>query len=161
VVMNNFGLRAHVRPKWNSDYQRYYHELELSGNDVKRFAELFRVEEPWKLERLAEVAARPKVTDAVYSDVVPCFRAAAQQVVSAHHKTMAYRHLFDKRTTNISWQTARSLYADFGIPEYQEIITNNIHFTAVRDIQPGYAEVYDFHVPANNAFVGNGVVNHN
>src|SRR5262249_53727848 len=65
------------------------------------------------------------------------------------------------RTKNICWQTARGLYADFRIPELEEIITNNIHFSRVRDIQPGSAEVYDFHVPANSTFLGNGVVNHN
>src|SRR5207244_11941910 len=37
----------------------------------------------------------------------------------------------------------------------------NIHFIGGRSVEPGSAEVYDFHVPANNAFIGNGVVNHN
>ena len=54
VVMNNFGLRAHILKKWNEEYQRYYHELELNGNDAKRFVQLFRVDEPWKAERLAK-----------------------------------------------------------------------------------------------------------
>ncbi|HYT95006.1 MAG TPA: HNH endonuclease, partial [Gemmataceae bacterium] len=161
VVMNNFGLRARINMKWNAAYERYYPELEMHGADAKRFVQLFRVDEPWKIARLAEVAAKVKITESVHSDVVPCFRAVAQRVVSENHKTQGYRQLFDKRTKNICWQTTRSLYADFRIPEYEEIITNNIHFSRVREIQPGCAEVYDFHVPSNNTFVGNGVVNHN
>ncbi len=161
VVLNNFGLRAQLIKKWNADYQRHYYELGMHGNDAKRFAQLFRLDEPWKVEALTSVSAKVKTTDAVHSDPVPCFRSVAQQAVQGQHQTQAFRHLFDKRTKYVSWQTVRSLYAEFRIPEYEEIIANNIHFAPVRDIQPGYAEVYDFHVPANNTFVGNGVVNHN
>jgi intein/homing endonuclease len=161
VVLNNFGLRARLITKWNPEYERNYFELGLHGADAKRFAELFRLDEPWKAERLREVLAKVKVTDAVHSDVVPCFREAARAAVRDRHDTMAYRHVFDGRTKCLSWQTVRSLYADYRIEEFREIVEDNVHFIGVRAIEAGSAEVYDFHVPANNAFIGNGIVNHN
>ena len=161
IVLNNFGMRAQINAKWNVEYEKHYYELQSHGNDVKLFAKLFSLDEPEKATRLAEAAARTKTTDAVHSDVVPCYRDVAQRVIAEHHQTLAFRHVFDKRTASLSWQMVRSLYAEFRIPEFEEIVTNNIHFVQVRAINAGSAEVYDFHVPANNTFIGNGVVNHN
>ncbi len=161
IVMNNFGLRARMLKKWNAEYERYYFELGLHGADAKRFGELFRPDEPWKVARLEEVRLKPKTTDCVHSDVVPCFRESALDVVRDNHRTQDYRHIFDNRTHHLSWQTVKTLYGDFRCPEFEEIVTNNIHFVQVRRIEAGFAEVYDFHVPSNNAFIGNGVVNHN
>ncbi len=161
IVMNNFGIRARVLNKWNPEYERHYPELEMHGADSKKFAQLFKVDEPWKVERLEEVRRKVKLVEAVHSDVVPCFRQAVQQRIRKSYKVGVNRNLFDKRTKHITRQTAEKLYNEEGISEYEEIITNRIHFVGVREIEQGYAEVYDFHVPTNHAFIGNGIVNHN
>ena len=161
IVLNNFGLRPRIITKQNAVYNKSYNELGLHGADVKRFAELFRLDEAPKAARLAVAAAKMKKVNAVHSDVVPCYRDLAQAAVYAAHETMAWRHVFDKRTGNLSWETARALYERFGITQLGEIVENNIHFVPVRTITEGMATVYDFQVPANHAFLGNAVVNHN
>ena len=48
---------------------------------------------------------------------------------------MQWRHVFDKRTGSLSWQTVRDVYAKFALPELAEIVENNIHFAQVRQIE--------------------------
>ena len=102
-----------------------------------------------------------KKVNAVHSDVVPCYRDLAIEAIRQHRDTMNWRHVLDKRTGNMSWDTAQKLYQAFGITQLGEIVENNIHFVPVREIAEGMAPVYDFQVPENHAFLGNGIVNHN
>ena len=161
IVLNNFGIRARIIKKYNKEYDKYYTELGVHGNDAKRFAELFQLDEPLKVERLGMVLNQEKTTDAVWSDVVPCFRDQIQGAIRSKHETMKWRKVFDPRTKNLSWQTVRDVYYEYHLPELAEIVENNIHFEPVREISEGFAEVYDFQVPGNHTFIGNGIVNHN
>ncbi len=161
VALNNFGLRPQIIRKFNAAYGKHFTELGLHGNDVRKFAFLFRLDDAHKADRLRDVCARTETTNAVYSDVVPCYRNQMQAAIRAAHETMAWRHVFDKRTRFVSWETARGVCVQYGIPELAEIVENNIHFVRVKDAAEGMAEVYDFQVPENHAFIGNGIVNHN
>jgi len=161
VVLNNFGLRPRIIRKYNRDYDRFYPELGLHGHDAQQFAHLFELDEPWKIERLREGLDRRKVTSAVWSDVVPCYRELIEDVVRDHHDTTQWRHIFDARTQHLSWETVKNIQEQYRLPELAEIVDFQIHFVPVREIVEGYAEVYDFHVPGHHAFIGNGVINHN
>jgi len=161
VVLNNFGLRTRILRKYCKEYDKYFWEMEMHGNDARRFASLFHLDDPHKVQALRATGARAKKTDAVHSDVVPCYRTNLQAAVLAAHDTMAWRSLFDKRTRHLSWQMVARAYAHYPLPELKEIVENNIHFVQVKETAGNFAEVYDFQVPENHAFIGNGIVNHN
>ncbi|WP_456424757.1 LAGLIDADG family homing endonuclease [Rhodocaloribacter sp.] len=162
VVLNNFGLRANIIQKHNKVYDRTFHQLCLHGHDVCRFAALFTLDEPHKRRSLADaVAMLAEKPDGAWSDVVPCYREAMQAAVYADHNTQAWRNVFDKRTQNVSRKTIADFYQQYPLPELAEIVESDVHFVPVRDITSGIADVYDFQVPGNHAFIGNGVINHN
>ena len=162
VVLNNFGLRANIIQKHNKVYDRTFHQLCLHGHDVCRFAALFTLDEPHKRRSLADaVAMLEEKPDGAWSDVVPCYREAMQAAVYADHNTQAWRNVFDKRTQNVSRKTIADFYREYPLPELAEIVESDVHFVPVRDITSGIADVYDFQVPGNHAFIGNGVINHN
>ena len=162
VVMNNFGLRANVIRNYNKKYDRHFHQLCLHGRDVCRFAALFTLDEPHKRRSLADAAAAlAEKPDGAWSDVVPCFREAMKEAIYAGRDTMAWRNVFDKRTKHVSRRTAADVYAQYALPELAEIVENDVHFVQVRAIETGMDEVYDFQVPTNHAFLGNGIINHN
>lgn len=161
IVLNNFGLRAQIIRKHSKAYDKYFSELGLHGLDARRFADLFVLDDAHKNERLRELGERAKKTDAVYSDVVPCFRDVVQAAILEARDTQAWRHVFDKRTRHLSWQTLRGVYERYRLAPLAEIVENNIHFVPVRAIESGLAEVFDFQVPSNHAFLGNAIVNHN
>ena len=161
VVLNNFGIRAYLLRKYNKEYDKYYTELGLHGTDARTFAAQFTLDEAPKAQRLAEAAQRVKENYAVYSDVVPCYRDLMQAVIRETRATSNWRNLFDRRTRHLSWQTVKAFYRRHPLPELAEIIENGIHFVPIREIAGNFAEVYDFQVPENHAFLGNGIVNHN
>ena len=167
VVLNNFGLRAQLIRKYNKVYDKYFHELGLHGTDSRRFSELFRLDDAHKTAALQKLRGIAKKVNAVHSDVIPAFRAEIQAFIRAKHDTAQFRSVFDPRTKHLSWHTVKTI-ADFygeeflaAIPDLREILANNIHFVALREIEEGYAPVYDFQVPTNHAFLGNGMINHN
>ena len=161
VVLNNFGLRAHIIRKHNARYDKHFHELGMHGADARKFAELFTLDDPWKTERLQVLAATAKKISAVHSDVVPCFRDKIEAAIRQAKETSQWRNALDPRTKHLSWHTARAAYEKFDIPELAEIITGDIHFVRVAEISEDVQPVYDFQVPGNHAFLGNSIVNHN
>jgi hypothetical protein len=161
TVLNNFGLRPQIIRKWNKQYAKHFTELGLHGENVRRFTTLFTFDDPHKTGRLQAVCDRDKKVNAVYSDVVPCFRQLVQAAILQAHESQTWRSVFDKRTKHLSWETMRAVYERFGLTQLGEIVENNIHFVRVRSIDSGLTEVYDFQVPTNHAFLGNSIVNHN
>ena len=167
VVLNNFGLRAQLIRKYNATYDKYFGELGLHGADSRRFSQLFRLDDAHKTAALKKLCGVAKKVDAVHSDVIPAFRAEIQAFIRAKYDAARFRNVFDSRTKHLSWHTIKTIAEFYGedffnaIPELREILTNNIHFVALREIEEGYAAVYDFQVPTNHAFLGNGIVNHN
>ena len=162
VVLNNFGVRANLIQKYNKVYDSTFHEVCIHGYDVCRFAELFTLDESHKRARLAEAAARlAEGTGNIWSDVVPCYREEMKEAIYARRDTMAWRNVFDKRTKHVSRKTVAAFHEAYGLPELDEVLENDIHFVPVREVTSGFEEVYDFQVPTNHAFLGNGIVNHN
>jgi len=54
------------------------------------------------------------------------------------------------------------IYDTYKFENIQYIIENNIHFVPINKIEMiENVQVYDFHVPSNNSFIGNGIINHN
>ena len=167
VVLNNFGLRAQLIRKYNKVYDKFFHELGLHGADSRRFSELFRLDDAHKTEALAKLCEVAKKVDAVHSDVIPAFRSEIQAFIRAKRDTAQFRNVFDARTKHLSRHTVAAVAACYGeelfaaIPDLREILDNNIHFVALRATEEGFAPVYDFQVPTNHAFLGNGLINHN
>jgi hypothetical protein len=162
VLLNNFGLRANIIIKHNRQYERDYHELCIHGHDVVAFSELFQLDEPEKQASLTGWAERhQEKAEAIWSDVVPCYRELMQAAIAARRDTHSWRSVMDPRTIHTSWAMVAKFQEVYKLPELSEIVENNIHFVQVRGVESGEREVFDFQVPGNHAFVGNGIINHN
>jgi len=167
VVLNNFGLRAHIIQKYNAPYDKHFGELGMHGADSRRFARLFRLDDAHKTEALEALCDKPKRVHSVYSDVIPAFKDEVRVFIKERRDTQRFRHLFDARTKHMAWHSVQQV-ADFygedlfqALPELREILENNIHFVAVKTIEDDYSAVYDFQIPTNHAFLGNSIINHN
>jgi ribonucleoside-diphosphate reductase alpha chain len=169
VIMNNFGLRANIITKHNKEYNRDFFELLIHGEDLMKFSKLFTLDDPWKQETLdvhCKVLPERK-HNRIYSDVVPCYRQEIKQIVLEKGTRSKYTSVFDHRTQNLSWQLVNDIYLESfdevtkHAPGLHEICYDNIHFARVTHKEDAEAEVYDFQVPENHAFIGNGIINHN
>ena len=169
ILLTNFGIRSNRIRKYNKEYNSYFYELLIHGQQLQEFRFLFRpLDDTWKQETLdkhcSDIVSRKH--NRVYSDVFPCYKEKIKDFVMNNFKRSDYPSLFDKRTINPSWQLINSIFNThekdiLQLPEVQNILDWNIHFTQVISIENSTAEVYDFHVPENNTFIGNGIINHN
>ena len=160
VVLGNMGVRSIIGQRYNKEYDRFYPEIQIHGQQAVEFSRLIRLDEPHKVQALCNL--KPKMTT-VWSDVIPwdAARIQAQEAIRRVKRTSEFRNVFDKRTKNLSWETYRLVHQDLGVPLIAEILENNIHFSKVISVRKDTAKVYDIHVPDGNAFLGNGIVNHN
>lgn len=161
TVLDNFGVRSVIGAKVNHERGQDYPCLYVTGPALKMLAGFVRLDQAHKQEALARFAAEDRTVSAVWSDVMPCYRAEMAEAIRTARATTDFRNVLDTRTRNVSWETAARVDRELGVPELGVLIENGIHFTPVRSISEGSEEVFDFHVPDSNAFLGNGVVNHN
>jgi adenosylcobalamin-dependent ribonucleoside-diphosphate reductase len=169
ILLTNFGIRSNQIQKYNKEYKSYFYELLVHGEQLRKFKFLFGpLDDDWKqntLEKHCNNIAFKK-HNRIYSDVFPCYKEKIQDFVTKQAKRSSYPSLFDNRTKNPSWQLIADIFDThekdiLELPEVTSILDWNIHFVQVDSIENSSAEVYDFYVPENNAFIGNGIINHN
>ncbi len=161
LVMNNLGIRCNKIKTYNKEYNRYYHSLYIHGRDMILFDSLFDFDDEWKTISLQNHLLSIDKYKPVWSDVIPYGRDVMCNIVRDNGLSQKYRNIFDKRTFNISRQKVDEIRNDVELSLFDDIFDNNIHFVKVVDIEYGENDVYDFHIPSNHTFIGNGVINHN
>jgi len=131
-----------------------YPVLNTSSWCVEQAAAMLEWLEPHKQERAA--AVRPGQDIRVF----PMYRELIQTCIREKGVTQQYRSIMDRRTANIRVSTAKQAVEELKIHLPEEVFSY-VYVPVVEVEEDGVEEVYDLSVPGTEAFVANGVVNHN
>ena len=161
LVMNNLGIRCNKLKTYNKEYDTWYHSLYIHGRDMILFDVLFDFDDDWKTESLNNHLLSIDEYNPVWSDVIPYGRDMICDKIREHKLTQKYKTIFDKRTKNISRLKVNEIRNEIGLPMFDDVYDFGIHFVKVVSIEYDINDVYDFHIPSNHTFIGNGIINHN
>jgi ribonucleoside-diphosphate reductase alpha chain len=175
TVLTNLGVIHSRISKLNKANGKIYDEVYATGEQAQRVVELVPFLEPDKAARASGL------TKVVYSgshrtsDVVPSIsprelyelipKGRSGRNGAGTGRSTEFGFLCDERTRHVTRRALERVAAIPGVvlPEWlQTVLRDNLHFspvTAATNI--GWHEVFDVSVPATQAFVGNGIVNHN
>jgi intein/homing endonuclease len=171
-VLANLGIVHSRVTEHNSIYDKDFDEVYATGEDAQHLLALVPFLEPDKCARADELCARvfsghdtadvvPGITPRDLYDMLPRGRSGR----GGHGVRGEFAYLCDPRTQRVTRRTVERVAAVPGatLPSWlRTVVDDGLHFspvTAVHDA--GVREVYDIAVPATQAFVGNGIVNHN
>jgi intein/homing endonuclease len=171
AVLTNLGIVHGHAEKWNKEYERYYHELYVTGDHAKLLFSLVPFNEEHK-----KAAARIFL-DNSYScntaDVIPGLKGRELHALLPSRRSRkavgasrsSFSALLDDRTKSVSRRSLERIASAPGVVlprDLRIILDNNLHFSPVVKVEDtGECEVYDVSVPDTHAFVANGIVNHN
>ncbi len=173
AVLTNLGIVHSRIEKFNPQYGKSYGEVYACGRYAQKLVELVPFPESHKQARaaiLGTITTAQSTADIIPGlsgrelyELVPVGRSGRNGRGTSLRPT--YRHLVDPRTKNVSWETVARLSDETNVelPEWLEtIVSKKLHFSPVDLVEDaGEREVYDISVPATQAFIGNGIVNHN
>jgi ribonucleoside-diphosphate reductase alpha chain len=172
-VLTNLGVVHGRISKYNAEYGKTFDEVYASGAQAGRLADLVPFLEP---DKAARAAMLPRAASAhAVADVVPGI--TGRQLYDLlpvgtyvrngrpQTKSVAWRFLLDEPTRHVSRGVLEEIAALPGVelPEWlRRVVVDRLHFTPVTAVEDaGVAEVFDVSVPTTQAFVGNGIMNHN
>jgi len=173
AVLANLGIVHSRISKHNAKYAKSYDEVYATGEHAQALVGLVPFLEPDKQARAEELAARAFTGRHNSADVVPGISPRALYDLlprgrsgrNGHGVRHEFRFLCDERTTHVSRRTLERVAAVPGVrlPSWlHTILDDGLHFSPVTTVaDAGEREVFDISVPATQAFVGNGIVNHN
>ncbi|CAN5575119.1 hypothetical protein BH24ACT14_BH24ACT14_07260 [soil metagenome] len=173
AVLTNLGIVHGRISKYNRRYDKSFDEVYCTGAEADRLVRLAPFIESDKAARAAKLPTEPSAH--VTADVVP--GVTGEQLYDLlptgtyrrngrdQSRSVAWRFLRDERTRHVSRATLQAVAAVDGVtlPAWlQSVLDDGLHFSPVASMQDaGERDVYDVSVPTTQAFVGNGVVNHN
>ena len=171
AVLTNLGVVHGRISKYNAEYDKSFDEVYAAGAEAQRLSELVPFAESDKRSRQLELQARSFSQST--SDIVPGLDPRALHDMIPRGKSgrngwgerSRFSFLLDPRTKHVSRRTLErvAMLPMVDLPQWLvTILADDLHFSPVESVtDAGTSEVYDISVPANHAFVGNGIVNHN
>jgi ribonucleoside-diphosphate reductase alpha chain len=172
AVLTNLGIVHGRSEKFNPQYQKSYGEVYATGADAQALVGLVPFLEPDKGVRAEALVARA-FADSGTADVVPGISPAelysyvpyGERNDDGELLRTEFNYLADRRTQHVTRHSVVRVSRIPGVvlPAWlQSVIADDLHFSpVVAACDAGVAEVFDLSVPATQAFVGNGIVNHN
>ncbi|MBI2670256.1 MAG: UvrD-helicase domain-containing protein [Candidatus Yanofskybacteria bacterium] len=185
VCLLNFGIRASLRPKFVKSYRNNtYWRIAIMGTSLRTFAAEvgFRYQDH-KIEKLQAIANKVSNSNV---EVIPfqnlnikhfkdryllgteIYDGKYYYIFPETHNKIYIRDYLRRRRNPSPWQLERILKtAGNGARdprvEYMFNLTRNFFFDPVVEVAREKEKiiVYDFTVPKNHTFVGNGFINHN
>ncbi|MCI0633876.1 MAG: hypothetical protein L0206_08180 [Actinobacteria bacterium] len=170
-VLTNLGVVHSRILKYNRQNGKSYGEVYACGEQAQRMIRLVGFVEGHKRERalaMLELEAGQSTADVVPMIQPPALyefipRGKSGRAGYGYRKDFA--HLLDPRTRHVSRRTLERVAEIPGVElpaGLQRVLLDDLHFSPVEHVQEaGEREVFDVSVPETQAFVGNGVVNHN
>jgi ribonucleoside-diphosphate reductase alpha chain len=173
VVLTNLGVVHGRVTKRNKVNGKSYDEVYASGDHARVLVELVPFLEPGKAERAAAIAALPSTARRNTADVVPGITPYELYGLlplgtpgrNGHGVRSEFAYLCDARTRHVTRSSLERVAAVPGVslPQWlRSVLDDNLHFSPVESTgAAGEREVFDLSVPATQALVANGIVNHN
>ncbi|HEV3400735.1 MAG TPA: LAGLIDADG family homing endonuclease, partial [Acidimicrobiales bacterium] len=165
ALLTNLGVVHGRISKRNRSNGETYDEVYATGRHAQRLVTSVPFMEPDKAGRAAELVARVMAGDHDTADVVPGISTYDLYRLLPRGTRTEFAFLCDPRTSDVTRRTVERVAAVPGVvlpPWLRTVIDDGLHFTPVESVAAaGEREVFDLAVPATQAFVGNGIVNHN
>jgi ribonucleoside-diphosphate reductase alpha chain len=165
AVLTNLGVVHGRISKWNPAYTKSYGEVYASGEQAQRLLRLVPFLEPDKRARadaLLDIEYNGRHNTA---DVVPGVSPVELYRCLPRGTRAEFSYLCDPRTWRVSRRSLERVAAVPGVrlPQWlTQVLADDLHFSPVESVvDGGEREVFDISVPVTQAFVGNGIVNHN
>ena len=171
AVLTNLGVVHSRITKHNTEYDKDFDEVYAAGRAAQMLARLVPFAESDKRARQRDLAKRTFQQST--SDIIPGLDPkdlyemipAGKSGRNGWGERSRFSFLLDPRTTHVSRRTLErvAMLPMVDLPEWlHTVLADDLHFSPVETVtDAGCREVYDLSVPANHAFVGNGIVNHN
>ncbi|MBA3604955.1 MAG: vitamin B12-dependent ribonucleotide reductase [Acidimicrobiia bacterium] len=171
AVLTNLGIVHSRIGKRNVQNGTTYDEVYATGQNARRLCALVPFIEPGKQARARQLLALP-IPHRDTADLVPISPRVLHAMLPvgrpgrrAEGKIRAdFAFLRDDRTQHVTRRTVeRAIAAGAAVPRWvRQLLDDELHLSPVSSVEDaGQRDVYDVSVPANQAFVGNGIVNHN
>lgn len=176
ALLTNLGVVTSYNKVWNKKYKKFYHKLHAHSTEAQKLLKLVYPPETNKAAAADKLLAKMFSSFTNSSDVIPNLRPsyvrslfpkiksgkAGKFEKGPRRKNFASIYINDKHNLKRS-TVKRILDAGISLPEWVKIVfEENIHFSPVRSVVSGLkARVYDLSIPTTEAFVGNGIINHN
>ena len=189
LVLLNYGIVAKRCKIHNKRYERDYHQVQIDGENVRIFEREIGFGIKRKREAAARLASDPRSShrDAVpnfsarWAEIGDALRSVAArraEAVAAPYRERAgvrqmigggnYEQLwrFSRGASEPSFAAAHKLVraAEAHVeipPALRDALGANFFHDEIAEITAGYDDLWDFCVPANHSYIGNGFVNHN
>ncbi|HEX2024090.1 MAG TPA: LAGLIDADG family homing endonuclease, partial [Acidimicrobiales bacterium] len=165
AVLTNVGIVHGRVSKRNRTNGKRYDEVYATGRHAQRLVTLVPFMEPDKAGRADELVARVIAGNHDTADVVPGISTYELYRLLPWGTRTEFAFLCDPRTIDVTRRTVERVAAVPGVvlpPWLRTVLDDGLHFSPVESVAAaGEREVFDLAVPATQAFVGNGIVNHN
>ncbi len=171
AVLTNLGIVHSRVSKRNALNGKTYDEVYATGRHAQRLCELVPFLEPDKWQRARELLVRPSWRGGT-ADIVPLRPRTLHAMLPTTSGTDVWTRriradfdfLLDDRTHYVTRRSVeRAILAGAAVPGWvRQLIEDDLYLSPVVSVDDaGTREVYDVSVPSTQAFVGNGIVNHN
>jgi intein/homing endonuclease len=165
AVLTNLGIVHGRISKLNRTYAKTYDEVYATGAHAQRLARLVPFMEPEKAARAAVLDTRVIDANRDTAGVVPGISTYELYRLLPPGTRTPFAYLCDPRTVHVTRRSVERVAAVPGVvlpPWLRTVLDDGLHFSPVASVGvAGEREVFDLSVPATQAFVGNGIVNHN
>jgi len=165
-ILLNFGYLFSLSAEKRKDRDEAYYALSLTGvDDIQSFFdEIGFISEhkqaPGQTVFLCDRSAIPYQTERI-RELYPFLKGAVRD--------KAYEVLRDNQPVNLNHVRAEMIVGYLrsigvenpALTELEKLVSKNLVFLPVVDIEEGEADVYDLFVPDGNTYVANGFVSHN
>ena len=172
AVLTNLGILHSRISKLNKENGKVYDEVYASGEQAQHLSRMVPFLEPEKESRAQALRERVMI-DRGTADVVPGI--APRELYSllpqgrsgrnGYSVRAEFGYLCDDRTRHVTRRSLARVAAVPGVvlPQWlRTVLDDDLHFSPVQLVRDaGVREVFDVSVPMTQAFVGNGIVNHN
>jgi len=165
AVLTNVGIVHERATRYRKADGRPYDEIFAVGEQAHNLLTMVPFLDPHKeafAHALRGLGGHPSRNTA---DVVPGISPYELYRVVPRSMRSDFSYLSDPRAMCVSRRSLEQVAAVAGprLPQWlRTVLDDNLHFSPVESVRfAGEREVFDLSVPATQAFVGNGIVNHN
>ncbi|HEX3426831.1 MAG TPA: LAGLIDADG family homing endonuclease [Acidimicrobiales bacterium] len=165
AVLTNLGVVHERATRYRKDSGRPYDEVFAVGDHAYRLLTMVPFLDPHKAAYAQALRGLGRDTNRNSADVVPGISPYELYRMVPRSLRSDFSYLSDPRAMCVSRRSLEHVaaVARHRLPQWlRTVLDDNLHFSPVDSVASGgVQEVFDLSVPTTQAFVGNGIVNHN
>ncbi|MDQ6614692.1 MAG: hypothetical protein M3083_08090 [Actinomycetota bacterium] len=165
AILTNLGIVHERATRYRKADGRPYDEVFAVGEQAHDLLTMVPFPDPHKAAFAQALHGLGGQTSRNCADVVPGISPYELYRLVPRNQRSDFSYLSDPRAMCVSRRSLQQVAALTGVrlPQWlRTVLEDNLHFSPVESVGfAGEREVFDLSVPTTQAFVGNGIVNHN